>query len=349
MKPPTQILDDADLLAYAAVPASARFTGRLHLYQGGERVGPVPFLAICRPHNEPGLLLAHCDESWDIVGLQAWNGPGVEPILTIEEMKTQAEVFYEGLMESWQLVTVGDLDVIAERQLVLRKDDSHIDVTVKIGKPELDESGANWKCPYEIWFGNACRAMAMHGADSMQALQLTIATLDVELEIGIKRFGGTLYHYDEPFNSILENSGLRLKAVMDSNTLNEFATRYTAAWCSQHAASVASFFEELGSLKINDGTPAVGRAAITNSAQSFMTAFPDIVVKMDRLVVKRAKTEYHWTLTGTNTGPGGTGKFVKISGLEEWRFGPDGLIAESLGHFDAADYERQLNAGGQRP
>jgi hypothetical protein len=139
------------------------------------------------------------------------------------------------------------------------------------------------------------------------------------------------------------------KAVMDSSTMNEFATRYTAAWCSQHAASVASYFEEQGSLKINDGTPAVGRAAITNSAQSFMTAFPDIVVKMDRLVVKGAKTEYHWTLTGTNTGPGGTGKFVKISGFEEWRFGPDGLIAESLGHFDAADYERQLNAGGRRP
>ena len=136
---------------------------------------------------------------------------------------------------------------------------------------------------------------------------------------------------------------------MDANTLNDFATRYTAAWCGQRAASVASFFEEQGSLKINDGTPAVGRAAITHSAQSFMTAFPDIVVKMDRLVVKGTKTEYHWTLTGTNTGPGGTGKFVKISGFEEWRFGPDGLIAESLGHFDAADYEHQLKVGGQRP
>jgi hypothetical protein len=40
------------------------------------------------------------------------------------------------------------------------------------------------------------------------------------------------------------------KAVMDSKTLNKFAIRYTAAWCSQHAASVASFFEEQGSLKI---------------------------------------------------------------------------------------------------
>jgi hypothetical protein len=40
---------------------------------------------------------------------------------------------------------------------------------------------------------------------------------------------------------------------------------------------------------------------------------------------------------------------VKISGFEEWRFGLDGLIAESLGHFDAVDYQRQLNAGASSP
>jgi hypothetical protein len=76
-----------------------------------------------------------------------------------------------------------------------------------------------------------------------------------------------------------------------------------------------------------------------------MSAFPDLVVRMDRLAVSGTGTEYHWTLTGTNTGPGGSGKSVRISGYEEWRFGPDGLIAESTGHFDAADYQRQLNGG----
>ena len=133
-------------------------------------------------------------------------------------------------------------------------------------------------------------------------------------------------------------------SLMDSQKVNDFATRYTAAWCSQNAASVASHFGEHGSLKINDGSPSVGREAITKAAQSFMTAFPNLVIKMDRIVVN-GKMEYHWTLTGSNSGPGGTGKFVRISGFEEWRFGPDGLIAESLGHFDAADYQRQLNAG----
>jgi hypothetical protein len=137
--------------------------------------------------------------------------------------------------------------------------------------------------------------------------------------------------------------------LMDSSRLNQFATRYTAAWCSQHAACVASFFAEQGSLNINDGAPAIGRDSITKAAQGFMTAFPDLVVKMDRLAVNGMKTEYHWTLTGTNTGPGGTGEFVRIRGFEEWQFGPDGLIAESIGHFDAADYRRQLNAGGKSP
>jgi uncharacterized protein (TIGR02246 family) len=136
---------------------------------------------------------------------------------------------------------------------------------------------------------------------------------------------------------------------MDSSKLNQFSIRYTAAWCSQRAASVASFFADQGSLKINDGSPAIGRDAIAKAAQSFMTAFPDLVVKMDRLTVNGPKTEYDWTLTGTNTGPGGTGKLVRIRGFEEWRFGPDGLITESVGHFDAADYQRQLKASGKSP
>jgi uncharacterized protein (TIGR02246 family) len=137
------------------------------------------------------------------------------------------------------------------------------------------------------------------------------------------------------------------KTPMDAAALNDFATRYTAAWCSQNAASVASFFAEHGSLTINDGTPSVGRAAITEAAQGFMTAFPDMVVTMDRLEETGDRVRYHWTLNGTNTGPGGTGKAVRISGYEEWRFSPDGLVAESKGHFDQAEYERQLKIGMQ--
>lgn len=128
--------------------------------------------------------------------------------------------------------------------------------------------------------------------------------------------------------------------------LREFAARYTAAWCSQDAARVATFFSPGGSLAINGGPAAVGRAAITASAQGFMTAFPDLEVTMDDLVAQGDRILYRWTLAGTNTGPGGSGQRVRISGVESWRIGSDGLVAESLGSFDVADYQRQLAPSG---
>ena len=129
------------------------------------------------------------------------------------------------------------------------------------------------------------------------------------------------------------------------NRLRDFAARYTAAWCSQDAASVAAFFSPRGSLTINGGVPAIGRTAITEVAQGFMTAFPDLKVYMDDVVEIQGKVTYKWTLDGTNAGPGGTGKRVRISGFEIWRIGDDGLVAESLGSFDAADYQRQVECG----
>ena len=127
--------------------------------------------------------------------------------------------------------------------------------------------------------------------------------------------------------------------------LRELAKRYTEAWCSQEPERVAAHYESNGSLTINDGSPSVGRSAITGAARSFMDAFPDLRVLMDELRLGSEATEYHWTLIGTNTGPGGTGKQVRISGFEEWTISDDGLIAASLGHFDQAEYERQLAHG----
>ena len=136
-----------------------------------------------------------------------------------------------------------------------------------------------------------------------------------------------------------------MSGPVDDAGLRRFAERYTAAWCSQKAASVAAFFAPSGSLRINEGAPSVGRPAITRAAQSFMTAFPDMVVTMDGLSVDGKRAVYRWTLTGRNTGPGGSGRSVRISGYEEWTIGEDGLIARSEGHFDEAEYERQLASG----
>lgn len=131
----------------------------------------------------------------------------------------------------------------------------------------------------------------------------------------------------------------------DPVELRDFATRYTAAWCSQDAASVAAFYQPGGSLTVNNGTPAVGRSAITDVAQSFMTAFPDLQIIMDEVRVKADRAEYHWTLIGTNNGPEGTGRRVRISGFEVWQVGNDGFIASSQGHFDDSDYRSQLQRG----
>ncbi len=130
---------------------------------------------------------------------------------------------------------------------------------------------------------------------------------------------------------------------MDQTKLTDFATRYAAAWSSQQPDRLASFYAEHGSLTVNGGAPSVGRAAVTATAQGFMTAFPDMVVKLDSVRQGDAShATFHWTWTGTNTGPGGTGKAVRISGYEEWTLGADGLIAESKGHYDEAEYQRQL-------
>jgi hypothetical protein len=104
MEPPCELLEDADLVAYVVVPESATFTGRLNLIVDGQRLDRVACLAICRPHDDPGLLLLHCDASWEMLGVQAWNAPGVSKIVIVEEMIKQAERYYEGLAGHWSLV-----------------------------------------------------------------------------------------------------------------------------------------------------------------------------------------------------------------------------------------------------
>jgi predicted ester cyclase len=131
---------------------------------------------------------------------------------------------------------------------------------------------------------------------------------------------------------------------MDNDQLAEFAQKYTMAWCSGDPFRVAGFFAEDGTITVN-GAPSVGRAAIAEMVQGFMTAFPDMELTMDSLEPGQEGGTYRWTFVGTNTGPAGTGKPVRFSGYEQWTIGSDGLIARSSGHFDSDEYERQLEHG----
>jgi len=131
----------------------------------------------------------------------------------------------------------------------------------------------------------------------------------------------------------------------DPERLRAVAERYTAAWCSMDPVAVAAHYAPEGSLAINGGAPSVGREAIAAVAASFYEALPDMQVYFDDLVVDGDRIEYHWTFTGTNTGPGGTGNAVRVKGFESWTIDGEGLIAASMGSYDTEEYARQLAEG----
>ena len=148
--------------------------------------------------------------------------------------------------------------------------------------------------------------------------------------------------------TFLAQIGVDPAQPVTSTALRDFAERYTAAWCRHDPVGIASYYAESGSLGINGGAPAVGREAIAAVAEGFISAFPDLEVLMDNLYLHEDRAVYCWTLKGTNSGLGGTGKWVDISGFEVWQLGADGLIANSRGYFDSAVYNRQVEQGANR-
>jgi len=152
------------------------------------------------------------------------------------------------------------------------------------------------------------------------------------------------------YNNVRDTKDVAISEQNDKNKLDKFehdkmikfGEKYTEAWNSRQPAKMASFYAEDGVLTINKGTPSVGREQLAKTAQSFMQAFPDMVLTMDRLIKNNGTYRYHWTFKGTNNGPNGSGNKVEFSGFEEWTMNNDGLIQNSFGTFDAEDYERQL-------
>lgn len=61
----------------------------------------------------------------------------------------------------------------------------------------------------------------------------------------------------------------------------EFGQKYTDAWNSKQPEKMASFYAQNGMLTVNNGTPAIGRKQLAETAQSYMEAFPDMELTMD--------------------------------------------------------------------
>jgi nuclear transport factor 2 (NTF2) superfamily protein len=124
----------------------------------------------------------------------------------------------------------------------------------------------------------------------------------------------------------------------DRGQIEQLARDYTEAWCSRDPSRVAASYVPGGTISINGGEP----AGIADVAGAFIAAFPDIEVFLDDLVFGEDAVEYHWKFTGTSAE---TGQSVRIAGFEEWTISPEGLIASSRGHYDQAEYDRQLREG----
>jgi len=131
-------------------------------------------------------------------------------------------------------------------------------------------------------------------------------------------------------------------AVVEPRRLqpDAFARAYTEAWNSHDPARVAAFFANDGVITINGGQPYEGRDEVATMASGFMRDFPDIHLTMTGLDKLGGVLVYHWRFTGRNAE---TGNPVDITGSETWRLDASGLIEQSIGRFDASDYDRQVN------
>jgi|SRR5450830_449212 len=91
---PSAILDSAKVLAFAIVDESVTYINHKTLYVDGELLGVVPKLAICQNEGEIELMVFHCDNDWNVLGVTAehWS---------IGEAIEYTERAYKGLSEKW--------------------------------------------------------------------------------------------------------------------------------------------------------------------------------------------------------------------------------------------------------
>ncbi len=122
----------------------------------------------------------------------------------------------------------------------------------------------------------------------------------------------------------------------------EMAQAYADAWSSGDADAVVSFYREDGAITINRGDPIAGRAALLEMVGGFQGDFPDLHLTVEHLRIAGDHVMFGWLLEGTHVE---TGKSVSVPGWEEWDLDENGKVKTSLGWFDAAEYDRQVQEG----
>lgn len=89
-------------------------------------------------------------------------------------------------------------EVIASRKLTLSEQGGPpSEVLVLLGKPQQTPGFDDFYCPYQIEGAGLSRVRYSCGIDRMQALQLAMGTLQVEVELLNKKLGGRLRWNDD--------------------------------------------------------------------------------------------------------------------------------------------------------
>jgi hypothetical protein len=95
-----------------------------------------------------------------------------------------------------KLESVGE--VIASRKLTLSQPEgAPSEVLVLLGKPQQTPGFDDFYCPYQITGAGLNRVWYSCGIDTMQALQLAVGALEVEVEVFNEKLGGRLRWNDD--------------------------------------------------------------------------------------------------------------------------------------------------------
>ncbi|WNK01449.1 nuclear transport factor 2 family protein [Thalassospiraceae bacterium LMO-JJ14] len=126
----------------------------------------------------------------------------------------------------------------------------------------------------------------------------------------------------------------------DQASLDDLATRYTAAWNTRVPENVAAFHAPTSRIIINNGEPSEGHDGITEMAAGFHAAVPDLALQNDGIRGAGDHVVYMWTFKGHDAN---TGHPLCVSGWEEWELDGDMKVASARGWFDAENYQRQID------
>jgi steroid delta-isomerase-like uncharacterized protein len=140
-------------------------------------------------------------------------------------------------------------------------------------------------------------------------------------------------------------------AAMDVDANKRLVERfYEQVWARGNVSFAEEVFSEdymRHDLRPTQAAPgAAGQARI---ADQFRHAFPDLHWRVDLVLGERDLVAARWTASGTQTGSWGdlapTGRWAEFSGVNIFRFGEDGKVAEIWNHRDDLGLMEQLGAG----